>query len=81
MTGQAFEKITIGAPVSDLENQVGAPYRILSKGDGEQYIYLERIQTGPSGYAQNTYILTVKNGVVINKESKEESSSLNIQVR
>jgi hypothetical protein len=81
MTTSSFECIPIGMPVAEMEAQVGSPYRIVSQEGMQNYYYIERIQTGPNHSAQNTYVLTVKEGVVINKKCSNESKSLNFQVR
>lgn len=80
MTAQAFDCIAIGTPVEVVEEQAGKPYRITTKKEMQHYYYIERIQTSPNGNAQNTYILTVKKGVVVDKQSSNESKALNIQV-
>jgi hypothetical protein len=81
MTASAFEQIPIGMSTTELDGQVGAPYRIASKEGWQQYYYLERIQTGPSSHAQNTYILTIKDGEIVDKQCLNESQSLNFQIR
>lgn len=83
MTASAFDCIPIGAPVSQLEAQVGTPYEITSASQAgtQQYCYIERLEVGPGAVAQNTYFLTVKNGQVINKKCSNESKTLNVQYR
>lgn len=81
MTASAFEQIPIGASVSEIEVQVGEPYSIqLNQKGMQQYCYIERIETGPGGRtSQNTYILTIKDGIVIDKQRLNESKSFNFQ--
>lgn len=81
MTAQTYNCIAVGTPIEEVEKQAGKPYRISSQKGTEQYCYIERIQTGPSGNAQNTYVLTVKEGVVIDKQCTHASQSLNVEVR
>lgn len=70
MTGQTYDSISIGTPVQVVEKQAGKPYRITDKKEMKQYYYIERIQTSPSGNAQNTYILTVKEGIIVDKQCR-----------
>jgi hypothetical protein len=82
MTASAFERIPIGAPITEVETQVGTPYSTTSLQKGmQQYRYIERIETGPAIISQNTYILIVKEGRVIDKRRANESQTLNLQIR
>ncbi len=81
MTAPAFERIPIGASITEVETQVGAPYSVSSQSGMQHYRYIERIQTGPGIISQNTYILTVREGEVIDKQCSNESQSFNLQIR
>lgn len=81
MTAPTFERIPIGAPVANLEEEAGPPFRVTTDASGNQYYrYLERIQIGPSTTCQNTYIITVKNGQVVDKQQLQDSKSFNVQI-
>ncbi len=81
MTAPTFERIPIGAPVATLEAEAGPPFRVTTDASGKQhYRYLERIQIGPNTTCQNTYIITVKNGQVIDKQQLQDSKSFDVQI-
>jgi hypothetical protein len=80
MTASTFECIPIGAPITEIEAQVGTPYSTTSQKGIEQYRYIERIETGPGVVSQNTYVLIVKEGRVIDKRRANESQMLNVQI-
>lgn len=81
MTAKAYERIPIGSSVAEVEAQVGLPYRMTSPQAGvQQYYYLERIETGPGSLSQNTYVLTIVDGEVVNKQRLNEFNSLNLQI-
>ena len=67
--------------MTEIEKQVGKPYRITSQQGTEHYYYLERIQIGPNLNAQNTYVLTVKDGTIIDKQCYNEAQSFQFQIR
>lgn len=82
MTAPTFERIQIGAPVAALEAEAGPPFRMTTDKSGNHYYhYLERIQIGPETTCQNTYIITIKEGQVVDKQQLQDSSSFNVQVR
>ncbi len=82
MTAPAFEQIPIGSSILEVEAQVGSPYRVTTPKAGVQhYYYIERIQTTPNSISQNTYVLTVVDGQVVDKQSLNESSPFNFQIR
>ena len=82
MTAPDFDRISIGASISEVVDEAGEPFNITSLQNGaQQYRYVERIETGPGLISQNTYVLTVVNGQVVDKQRLDESQSLNIQYR
>lgn len=69
MTAPVFDTIAIGSSIDAVEEQAGPPYSVKEEKGGIQvYQYVERIQIGPAVNAQNTYLLTVVNGVVVGKK-------------
>ncbi len=75
MTGDNFDNIQIGTPIATVENQVGKPYKIHSKGGNkEEYEYIERIDMGQCLVSENHYFLIVVNGQVIGKYITREKS-------
>lgn len=82
MTAPAYENISIGASIKEVKTQVGEPYRMTADQSGvQQYHYIERIETGPGVISQNTYVLTVVDGEVVNKQVSHDAQSLRVQVR
>lgn len=73
MNASTYDSIAIGASIEAVEEQAGPPYSVKEERDGtEVYRYIERIQTSPAASSQNTYLLTVINGVVVHKKRIED---------
>lgn len=69
MNQLAFDKIFIGMPVEDVQQIAGEPYEIRRGRDGiEYYRYIERFEIGPGAIHQNSYVLGIVNGQVVDKE-------------
>lgn len=82
ITAPVFESIPIGASISEVKTQIGKPYRITTGPNGvEYYQYIERLETGPGIITQNTYLFTVMNGQITDKQSANSARSLNLQIR
>ena len=82
MTAPDFDRIQKGAPISEVIAEAGEPFNISSPQEGmQQYRYIERIETGPGTISQNTYILTVVNGRVVDKQRTTDARPLNLQYR
>ncbi len=69
MTRSAYEGIPIGAPIAEVEAQVGPAYEVIAgnQPDISYYRYIERIEIGPGSINQNTYTLTIVDGKVADK--------------
>lgn len=67
MTVDDFANIDIGTPIVQVEKKYGRPVKIFSKGDGQVYEYVERINMGTQLIEMRRYYLVVKNGAVVNK--------------
>ncbi len=75
MTRESYDAILIGAPIGDVEKQVGRPYSIRSKGgEIQEYSYTERINVGDDLSIENVYYLEVLHGVVVGKRSTSKRS-------
>lgn len=82
MTAPDFDRIQKGAPISEVIAEAGEPFNISSPQEGmQQYRYIERIETGPGTISQNTYILTVVNGRVVDKQRTTDARPLDLQYR
>lgn len=69
MTRSDYENITVGTPISEVEQKYGQPITIKKYKDGTQgYQYVERIMMGEETVQQNWYTIIVKNGQVISKK-------------
>lgn len=74
MTQPTYERISIGTSVEEMQELAGNPYEIKNAGSGVQYYrYIERFEIAPGQVNQNNYILTVSNGLVIDKKVTSDS--------
>lgn len=82
VTAPAFERIPIGASITEVETQIGPPYKVTTPQPGTQiYHYIERIETGPGVISQNTYLLTVIKGQIVDKQCASDSQALRLQMQ
>lgn len=77
MSQQSFDGIGVGSMITQVKEQVGEPYEIEKLDNGvEVYHYIERIEIGSNTTAQNTYLLTVSKGRVVDKRCLSTSNPL-----
>ncbi|QLH36988.1 MAG: hypothetical protein HWD61_13310 [Parachlamydiaceae bacterium] len=82
MTPQGFENIQPGTDISTVEAEFGPPYEVEKMPNGfEEYIYIQRNPISPGVVDQVTYILYVCKGKVITKSIRNESSTVNLNLR
>lgn len=74
MTQESFSSVQIGSPISQVVEVNGEPYSIDSKGDIEEYTYVERVTSGNRLIYENRYTLGVRNGKVVSKNVKQEKT-------
>lgn len=76
MSRNDFDCIQIGDTLDKVEQTVGEPYRICSKGgDTYEYEYVIKLQfTGKSDTTIEHYYIIVSKGVVVGKRFSSESS-------
>ena len=73
MTRENFDEISLGTPISEVEEKMGTPYDIHSiKGGKEEYEYIERIDMGNHLVSENHYFLVVYDGQVVGKRMTQE---------
>lgn len=81
MTKPIYDRIAIGTPIDQVEMQAGSPREIRKTEKGVyHYRYIERIETGPGTIAQNCYILTIEDGIVIDKRMETDRSSISLRI-
>jgi len=73
MTRENYDTLVIGTPIFELQEQVGQPDIVRSKGgDLEEYEYIERITMNGNYTIENNYYLEVLNGIVVGKRMTSE---------
>lgn len=77
MNRQSYSQITIGMSTKQAQLIAGEPYRITQEEDYQNYEYIERFEIGPRTINQNTYILAVREGIVIDKQMRNHTPSVN----
>lgn len=74
MTRHSYQEITIGSKITEVQGQIGDPYKIRKLSDGSQeYEYIERIPLGTEVVEENHYFLLVKDGQVVAKRMNQET--------
>lgn len=75
MTMGSFYDIPMGTSEAELKSVAGKPYRVHKNKNGEVvYEYIERIKVGGRTTSDTHYYLIFKNGIVVEKNIKQEST-------
>lgn len=80
MNKSNFDQISIGMPVTEVCQLAGEPYRKIKNQPYIDYEYMERFEIGPRTTHQNTYIVTIKDGIVVDKQMKNETTPINFSI-
>ncbi len=71
MSRDVYDNVAVGMPIGDVEEQVGQPRNIRSKGsDVQEFEYGERIRLNYHYVIENIYYLDVLNGIVVGKRMR-----------
>lgn len=71
MTRDKYAEVQVGMSAQEIEKQYGKPYKIVSKGGGQEtYEYIEKITMGTHVIEQRRYYIVVEDGKVIGKYMK-----------
>lgn len=74
MTQPQYDSVVLGTPVSELTDRLGQPYAVHDRGNGiQEYEYIERISMNNELVYENHYFLTVVNGQIVNKNTRQEN--------
>lgn len=75
MTLNSFSEIPLGTSKAELIATVGEPVSIKKHPDGSiEYEYVERVKIGARNIEERRYLITLKEGKVISKKIKGNSS-------
>lgn len=78
MTKPVYDTIPLGMRIEEVSQLAGEPYKVEKGQNGLQYYrYIERFEIGPGSMAQKTYVLTVSNGMVVDKQMIDSGSGVN----
>jgi len=77
MNKQTYNQISVGMSVEEACTIAGQPYRISPDQNCQKYEYIERFDIGPNVTNHNVYVLTVQNGVVVDKYQLNETPRVN----
>ena len=73
MSYEEYDQVEMGISIATIQSEIGKPYAIHNKKDGgQEYEYIERIDTGNNIVAENHYFLIVQDGKVTGKYMKRE---------
>ena len=72
MTQESYAAVQIGTSIDRVTQEMGEPYSITTKNDGEEYSYIERITAGNRLLYENHYIFFVRQGVIVDKRIQQE---------
>lgn len=73
MNQQNYNQIQVGMAIEEVQSIAGQPYRVNHPNPSTQtYEYIERFDVGAGKTHQNTYVLTIQNGKVIDKQITNE---------
>jgi len=78
MNRQSYGQISIGMSAAQARMIAGEPYRITEGQDCQHYEYIERFEIGPRTTTQNTYILAVREGIIVDKQMGNDTPSMNL---
>jgi len=71
MTRDKYAEVQVGMTTQDIEKEFGKPYKIVSKGEGQEtYEYIEKITMGGQVIEQRRYYIIIQDGKVVGKHMK-----------